>query len=61
MAHPLTTQAGARSSGNLVRALIVAAAIVVAMLALNVIFGVQQAGPSYDLMPDPASLSGLPF
>ncbi len=44
MAHPLTTQAGVRSSGALVRALVVAAAIVVAMLALNVVFGVQQVG-----------------
>ena len=45
----------------LVRVLLVLAAAVVAMIALTVIFGVGQTGPSYDLVPDPAAAAGLPF
>jgi hypothetical protein len=31
------------------------------MLVMTAIFGVQQAGPSYEIVPDPAAGLGLPF
>ena len=45
---------------EIVWAVLIAAAIVVAIFALNVAFGVQGPG-SYDILPDPAHLSGLSF
>lgn len=45
---------------DLVRVLLIVAAVIVLMLAANVVFGVQQTGPSYDIVPDPAGLA-LPF
>jgi hypothetical protein len=61
MTLPQTTVARGGSLRDLARALVVAAAIVVVTIALDVVLGVHQSGPSYDLVPDPASLSGLPF
>jgi hypothetical protein len=49
------------SHHDLVRALFIVVAVIVLMLALTAIFGVQQAGPSYQIVPDPASGLGLPF
>jgi hypothetical protein len=49
------------SNQGLVRALLIVAAVIVLMLVLTVVFGVQQAGPSYQIVPDPASGLGLPF
>jgi hypothetical protein len=46
---------------DLVRTLVVVAAVIVLMLLLTAIFGVQQGGPSYEIVPDPASDLGLPF
>ena len=46
---------------DLARALLVVAAVIVLMLVLTVVFGVQQAAPSYQIVPDPASGLGLPF
>lgn len=53
---------GQRVAGyrDLVRVLLIVAAIIVLMLAANVIFGVQQTGPAYDFVADPAGLA-LPF
>jgi hypothetical protein len=46
---------------DLVRVLLIVAAVIVVMLVLSAIFGVQQTGPSYQIVPDPASGLGLPF
>jgi hypothetical protein len=46
---------------DLVRVLVVAAAVIVLMIVLTVVFGVQQNPPSYQIVPDPASGLGLPF
>ncbi len=46
---------------DLVRTLVVVAAVIVLMLLLTAIFGVQQGGPPYEIVPDPASGLGLPF
>jgi hypothetical protein len=46
---------------DLVRVLLVVAAVIVVMLALNVVFGFQGSGPSIDLTPDPAAGLGLPI
>ncbi len=51
----------AASFEGIVRVLLVVAAVIVVMLALNVVFGFQGAGPSFDLTPDPAAGLGLPF
>ena len=51
----------AASYQDLVRVLLIVAAVIVLMLVLTAIFGVQQAGPSYQIVPDPASGLGLPF
>ena len=51
----------AASHQDLVRAVLIAAAVIVLMLVLTVVFGVQQSGPSYQIVPDPASGLGVPF
>jgi hypothetical protein len=51
----------AASYQDLVRVLLIVAAVIVIMLVLTAIFGVQQTGPSYQIVPDPASGLGLPF
>ncbi len=51
----------AGSYRDLVRVLLIVAAVIVLMLVLTVVFGVQQTGPSYQIAPDPASGLGLPF
>jgi hypothetical protein len=43
----------------LVRVLIVAALVIVALLALTAVVGVAGSGPSLDIAPDPAGV--LPF
>jgi len=48
------------SHPDLVRALVVLAAVIALLLVATAIFGVQVAGPSYDLTADPAGLA-LPF
>lgn len=50
-----------RFSSDLLRVLVIVAAVVVAMLVLTAIFGIGQAGPSLEIVPDPASGLGLPF
>jgi len=49
------------SREDLVRILLIVAAVIVLMLVMTVAFGVHQAGPSYQLVPDPAGAAGLPF
>jgi hypothetical protein len=46
---------------DLLRALLIAAAVIVVMIVLTAVFGVGQSGPSYQIVPDPASGLGLPF
>jgi hypothetical protein len=53
---------GARASfEDIVRVLLIVAAVIVVMLALNVVFGFTGTGPSYDLTLDPGAGLGLPF
>ena len=42
-------------------ALLIATLIVAVMLLATAVLGIQVNGPSYDIVPDPAGLSGLPF
>jgi Na+/proline symporter len=51
----------ATSFEDLVRVLLIIAAVIVVMIALTAVFGVGQTGPSYDIVPDPAAAAGLPF
>lgn len=46
---------------DLVRVVVILAAVFALMLAATAILGVQQTGPLYDIVPDPAHLSGLSF
>ena len=50
----------AASYEDLVRAVLIVAAIIVLMLVATVVFGVGRTGPAYEIVPDPAGL-GLPF
>lgn len=59
--HRTTLGQRADSYQDLVRVLLIVAAVIVVMLVLSAIFGVQQTGPSYQIVPDPASGLGLPF
>ncbi|MDR3544199.1 MAG: hypothetical protein P4L30_00335 [Candidatus Limnocylindrales bacterium] len=58
--HPTLGQRVA-SNQDLVRALLIVAAVIVLMIVLTAVVGVQQTGPSYQIVPDPASGLGLPF
>ena len=42
-------------------AIVIAVAILVLMAIATALLGVQVPGPFYDIVPDPAGLSGLPF
>lgn len=46
---------------DVVRILLIVGAVIVAMLALNVIFGFNGTGPWTDLTTDPGAELGLPF
>jgi len=46
---------------DLIRVLVIVAAVIVLMLVMTAMFGVQQTGPSYEIVPDPAAGLGLPF
>lgn len=59
--HPMTYGQRVASNQDLLRVLLVVAAVIVVMLVLTAIFGVQQPGPPYQLTPDPASGLGFPF
>ncbi|HYC06305.1 MAG TPA: hypothetical protein VEG29_00120 [Candidatus Binatia bacterium] len=61
MALQQPTTAGSALESPILRAILIVAAIVVAMLALTAILGVGQAGPGYQIVPDPAAGMGLPF
>jgi hypothetical protein len=58
--HQTTLGQRVASYQDLVRVLLIVAAVIVLMLVATAIFGVQQTGPSYEIVPDPAGL-GLPF
>jgi hypothetical protein len=58
--HQTTLEPRAAFSQDLVRVLLIVAAVVVLLLVATAIFGVNQIGPSYELTPDPAGV-GLPF
>ena len=51
----------AAPSRDLVRVLLILAAVIVVFLVMTAVFGIGQAGPSYDIVSDPASGLGLPF
>ncbi len=57
--HPTTSGLRSAAYEDLVRALLIVAAVIVVMIAATLLLGVSQAGPSYDIVPDPAGL--LPF
>jgi hypothetical protein len=42
-------------------AVLIAVAILAVMALATAILGVQAPGPLFDIVPDPAGLSGLPF
>jgi ABC-type transporter Mla subunit MlaD len=46
---------------DLFRVLLLVIALVAVIAVAIALFGVAQAGPSYDLTIDPAHVSGLPF
>ena len=48
------------AADDLIRALLVIAIVIAFMLVMTLIFGVHTAGPSYDIVPDPAG-GLLPF
>jgi hypothetical protein len=58
--HQTTLGQRVASHQDLVRVLLVVAAVIVLMLVATAFFGVQQTGASYEIVPDPAGL-GLPF
>ncbi len=49
------------SHRELVISLAIVGAAIVVMVVLTAVFGIQQTGPSYDIVPDPAAAAGLPF
>ena len=57
------TTLGSRSASNqdLVRIVLAAAAVLVLIVVLAVIFSVAHVGPSYEIVVDPAAAAGLPF
>jgi len=60
-APALDPRAAGRTQPDFLRALLIVAAVIVVMIVLTAIVGVQQTGPSYQIVPDPASGLGLPF
>ncbi|HEX7471757.1 MAG TPA: hypothetical protein VF323_01645 [Candidatus Limnocylindrales bacterium] len=59
--HQSTLAQRVASYPDLLRALLIVAAVIVLMLVATVIFGVHDTGSAYDIVPDPASGVGLPF
>ena len=59
--HQRTLGQMAAAHQDLLRVLLIVAAVLVVMLVATAIFGVQQTGPSYEIVPDPAGGLGLPF
>ena len=59
--HQSSLGARVGSFEDLVRVLLIVAAVIVVMLALNVVFGFNGSGPSFDLTPDPGTALGRPF
>ncbi len=51
----------AASFEDVVRILLIVAAVIVVMLALNVVFGFNGSGPWTGLTPDPGTELGRPF
>ena len=61
MALQQPTLVGSTSREDIVRVLLIIAAVIAVIIVATAVIGMQQAGPAYDLTPDPAALSGLPF
>lgn len=59
--HQTTLRERAASLEDVVRVLLVVAAVIVVMLALNVIFGFNGSGPFTGLNPDPGFGMSLPI
>jgi hypothetical protein len=59
--HQSTLGQRVASHQDLVRVLLIVAAVIVLMLVMTALFGVHQTGPSYQIVPDPAGGLGLPF
>jgi hypothetical protein len=58
--HNLTNVRDAAADHELIRAFVIVIAIVALMLIATAVFGVQGAGPSYEIVSDPAGVE-LPF
>ena len=62
MALQQPTLAGSTMSReDVIRVLLIIAAVIAVVIIATALVGMQQAGPAYDFTPDPAKLSGLPF
>ncbi len=55
----LTHRSRTIAGGDLLHVLLITLAVLIAVLALVAAFGLQQLGPVYDVVPDPAG--PLPF
>jgi|ABSN01.1.fsa_nt_gi hypothetical protein len=56
-----STEGKRATSRDLIRVLVLLAVAIALMVAATAIFGMGQTGPLYEIVPDPAHLSGLPF
>ncbi len=59
--HQTTLVQRVAAHQDLVRALLIATGVIAGMILLTAVFGMTRMGPSFDLVPDPAHLAGLPF
>ena len=61
MALQQPTHAHETSREDVIRVLLIVATVIAVVIIATAMIGMAQAGPAYDLTPDPARLSGLPF
>jgi hypothetical protein len=59
--HQPTLGQRVASNQDLLRVLLIVAAVIAILLVMTVVFGVHQGVPSYQIVPDPAAGLGLPF
>jgi hypothetical protein len=59
--HQPTLGQRAASYRDLALVLLIVAAVIVLMIVATALFGVHRTGPSLEIVPDPAHLSGLLF
>jgi hypothetical protein len=59
--HRMAQLPRAAAFPDLVRPLLIIAAVIVLMVVLTALLGWHQLGPSYQIVPDPAGPAGLRF